>query len=275
MVSAVPVNGGVCATRAYEILSNISFFNGKSRGIFTIPYARPPLGRRPSRVHTGYRVTPDNHQLREPCGLTYFQLGDLSDDRVMQHLAAGHGDAIAVLLDRFERLVFSIAFRIVRNRAEAEDVAQEVFVDLSRTAARFDASKGSTKMWIVRASYRRSLNRRRYLNVRDAHLPDDGEELLKSQAAAEFLAAPKLTPYESQRLVRQILASLGAGQRRVLELVFFDGLSMRDVAEKTGASLESVRHRYYRGLEKLRELMHEPLARQRVPQTQEIPDAGA
>ena len=75
----------------------------------------------------------------------------------MEHLAAGHGDAVAVLLDRYERLVLSIAFRIVRNRAETEDVTQEVFVDVCRTAERFDATKGSTKMWVVRPAYRRSL----------------------------------------------------------------------------------------------------------------------
>ena len=220
-------------------------------------------------------MTLDSHHLREPCGLTYAELGDLSDDQVMAHLAAGHGDAVAVLLDRYARLVLSIALRIVRDHAEAEDVTQEVFLDLCRTAARFDASRGSTKMWVVRTAYRRSLNRRRYLNVRNAHLPDDGEELLKYQASTDYLIAPKLTAYESQRLVRQILGGLGAGQRRVLELVFFDGLSMREVAEKTGASLESVRHRYYRGIDKLRQLMQEPRARQTVPQTQGIPDAGA
>jgi hypothetical protein len=67
---------------------------------------------------------PDSHHLREPCGLTYSQLGDLSDDRVMAHLAAGHGDAVAVLLDRYARLVLSIALRIVRDHAETEDVTQ-------------------------------------------------------------------------------------------------------------------------------------------------------
>jgi RNA polymerase sigma-70 factor (ECF subfamily) len=127
----------------------------------------------------------------------------------------------------------------------------------------------------VRTAYRRSLNRRRYLNLRDAHLLDDGEELLKSQAAMDFLIAPKLTAYESQRLVRQIMGRLGAGQRKVLELVLFEGLNFREVAEKTGVSLESVRHRYYRGIDKLRELTQESRARQAVPQTQEIPDAGA
>src|SRR5260370_10429521 len=212
---------------------------------------------------------------REPCGLTYSELGDLSDARVMAHLAAGHGEAVAVVLDRYARLVLSIAFRIVRDRAEAEDVTQEVFLDVCRTAARFDASKGSTKMWVVRTTYRRSLNRRRYLNVRDAHLTDEGEELLRSQATADSLIAPKLTAYESPRLVRQLLRSLGAGQRRVLELVFFDSLTMREVSEKTAASIESVRHRYYRGIDKLREMRQEPRVGQTVPQTQEIPNARA
>jgi hypothetical protein len=54
---------------------------------------------------------------REPCGLTYAQLSNLSDDGVMAHLARGHGDAIAVLLDRYARLVENIAFRVVRNSA--------------------------------------------------------------------------------------------------------------------------------------------------------------
>ena len=58
---------------------------------------------------------------REPCGLTYAQLNNLSDDAVMAHLARGHGDAIAVLLDRYARLVESIAFRVVRDSAEAQD----------------------------------------------------------------------------------------------------------------------------------------------------------
>jgi RNA polymerase sigma-70 factor (ECF subfamily) len=193
----------------------------------------------------------------------------------MAHLAAGHGDAVAVLLDRFAQLVLSIAFRIVQDYSEAEDVTQDVFLDLCRTAARFDASKGTTKMWVVRTAYRRSLNRRRYLNVRDAHLPGDGEELLNLPSAADQLVGPKLTAYESQRLVRQILGRLDAPQRRVLELAFFHGLSMRETAAKTGSTLESVRHRYYRGLEKLRRLMQEGRGPEVVPRRQEIPDAGA
>ena len=216
-----------------------------------------------------------NEDPREPCGLTYAQLSNLSDDGVMAHLARGHGDAIAVLLDRYARLVESIAFRIVRDSAEAQDVAQEVFLGLCTTAARFDPAKGSTKMWVVRTAYRRSINRRRYLNLRDVHSLDDGAELPALPSAGDGWITARLTAYESQRLVRQMLGRLDSAQRTVLEMVFFDGLNMREVAEKTGATIESVRHRYYRGLDRLRQWIGEGSSREPLPRTQEVRDAGA
>jgi hypothetical protein len=65
--------------------------------------------------------------LQEPCGLTYQQLGNLSDEQVMVHIGAGHGDAVAVLLDRYSRLVLSVASQIIHEHAEVEDVTQENF----------------------------------------------------------------------------------------------------------------------------------------------------
>jgi len=221
-----------------------------------------------------YAVMSSSLNPREPCGLSYAQLGELRDDQLMTHLAAGHGDALAVLLDRFGHLVHRIAYRILHDSSEAEDLAQEVFLELCRTAVRFDAAKGSTKMWVARTAYRRSLNRRRYLNLRQADAIDDREELPDPASATEGWISPKLTPYESQRLIRQMLRRLDPLQRRVLELVFFDGLTMREVAAKTGTSLESVRHRYYRGIDKLRRVMQEGFARKALPRGQEIPDAG-
>jgi RNA polymerase sigma-70 factor, ECF subfamily len=211
---------------------------------------------------------------REPCGLSYVQLSRLGDDQVMAHLAAGHGDALAVLLDRFSRLVHSIAFRVLRDASEAEDVAQEVFLELCRTAARFDPAKGTTKMWVVRSAYRRGLNRRRYLSLRKVESISDNGEVPWLASAVERWIAPKLTAYESQRLIRQMLGRLDPVQRRVLELVFFDGLTMREVAAQTGTTLESVRHRYYRGIDKLRHVMEEGFAREALPRAKEAPDAG-
>lgn len=203
------------------------------------------------------RSVSSRDELREPCGLSYRELGSLGDEAVMEHLVRGHGDAAAVLVDRYSRLVLSIATRILGDPVEAEDVAQQVFVDLCRTAARFDPAKGTTKMWIIRTVYRRSLTRRRDLRTRGAVLPARLDEVLNVCSGEEPAAPGRLSAYESRRLVRQILATLDASQRRVLELVYFDGLSLRDVARETGATLDSVRHRYYRGIAKMRKVLGE------------------
>lgn len=135
--------------------------------------------------------------LQEPCGLTYQQLGNLSDEQVMVHLGAGHGDAVAVLLDRYSRLVLSVASRIIHEDAEAEDLTQEVFVELCKTAAQFKADKGTAKMWIIRLAYRRSLNRRRHLKFRNSHLLQDMGEL-ENTPSSEFVDVPTLSMNESR-----------------------------------------------------------------------------
>ena len=211
------------------------------------------------------------NELREPCGLTYQELADLSDEKVMLHLAAGHGDAVAVLFDRYSRLVLNIAGKIVQDHCDAEDLMQEIFVELCRTAARFDAAKGTAKMWVIRAAYRRSLNRRRSLKLRNAQiLADLGD--LENHPSTEICLAQALTPQESHRLARQMLGSLDAAQRRVIELVYFEGLSMKDVAERTGDSFASVRHRYYRGISAMRALVRQENRYEPMPAAQETFD---
>jgi RNA polymerase sigma-70 factor (ECF subfamily) len=205
----------------------------------------------------GETIVGNSDGLREPCGLNYQQLGRLSDEHIMAHLVAGHGDAMAVLLDRYVRLVTSIAYKIIHDQPESEDVAQEVFVDLCRTAAQFDAAKGTAKMWIIRTAYRRSLTRRRNSKIRDLHFQGGLDEVLQISNGCESSMGLKLSSCESQRLVRQTLGKLNGTHRIILEMVFFEGLTLLDVASKTGATIESVRHRYYRGINKLRQLIIE------------------
>jgi RNA polymerase sigma-70 factor (ECF subfamily) len=194
----------------------------------------------------------------EPCGLSYGDLRALNDEIVMAHLAAGHGDAITVLFDRYGRLVLRIGLKILRDRGEGEDLTQEVFADLCRTAGRFDSAKGTTKMWITRGASRRALNRRRYLNLRNLGFPrgvvEDASEIC---AEAQASIVPAMSIPDARRLTAQMLAMTEAAQRKVLELVFFEGLTMNEVAELTGDSLGSVRHRYYRGLQKMRRVLTE------------------
>lgn len=184
----------------------------------------------------------------------FAQMKDLNDDELMAHLQDGHGDALAVLFDRYHRLVLSIALKIVRDRGEAEDVMQNVFLEVFRAAAQFDSAKGTTKTWLLQYAYHRSLNRRQQLAARQFYQGNNIEDV-ETRASETGQLLGRLSHPELKQLVRQGLATLSPQQRQVVELASYDGLSMSEIAQKTGESLSNVRHYYYRGLKKLRLLI--------------------
>jgi RNA polymerase sigma-70 factor (ECF subfamily) len=171
----------------------------------------------------------------------------------MLHLQLGRHDALAVLFDRYHRLVMTIALRILRDAGEAEDLMQAVFLEVFRSSAQFDPARGTTKVWLLQFAYHRSFNRRHYLSLRGLY-----ERPSKAEGDSEPALARNAQSHsamESSHLVKEALGSLNGAQRKVLELAFYEGLTMREIAEKTGDSFDSVRHYYYRGLEKLRTLL--------------------
>lgn len=191
--------------------------------------------------------------MTEPSRLTFVQLEHLSDDEVISHLKAGHTDALAIIFNRYHSLVFSIAFKILRDVGEAEDVMQAVFLEIYKSAAQYDPSRGTLKVWILQFAYNRSLNRKEYLNVRKFYQQEQIDALLeRPQALPGYWL---LTQEEIRSLMRQGLEMLTPGQRRTLESVFFEGLNCQEIADKTGDAVENVRHFYYRGLEKLRTIV--------------------
>src|SRR5262249_7047106 len=187
--------------------------------------------------------------------MLYSELASASDEALLAHLVAGHRDALAVLFDRYHRLVLNIARRILRDAGEAEDLMQSVFLEIFRCAAQFDRTRGTTKVWILQYAYHRSFNRRRYLNLRGIY--ERTEDSVPDQGTPVATHKNSLGVLESARLVQQALGRLNKVQRRILELAFYDGLTMRELAETTGESLDSVRHHYYRGLERLRSMLGE------------------
>src|SRR5262245_22315798 len=88
------------------------------------------------------------------------------DEILVTEVHSGHADALAVLFDRYFRLVFKTAGRILRNRGEAEDLVHDVFIEIQKKAGRYDPNKGSVKTWIMQYAYHRSFNRRKYLALR-------------------------------------------------------------------------------------------------------------
>ena len=185
---------------------------------------------------------------------TFAKLKGLDDSELMKQLQTGCNDALAVLFDRYHRLVLSIALKIVRDPGEAEDVMQSVFLEIFRSVAQFDPAKGTTKTWLLQYAYHRSINRRQQLNARDFYQQTDIEDVERLMPETGSLLG-RFTHHELKHLLRQGLATLTRQQRQVLELASYDGLSMAEIASKTGETVSNVRHNYYRGLKKLRSLI--------------------
>jgi RNA polymerase sigma-70 factor, ECF subfamily len=202
-------------------------------------------------------VNPEIHSRSGAAQPALAELKLLTDDQLMARLQNGVNDALAVLFERYQRLVFSIALRIVRDRGEAEDVTQNVFLEIYRSVAQFDPAKGTTKVWLLQYAYHRAFNRRQSLNTRNFYDQESIEDL-DSFTHGEFFTSRRYAPAELQRLLQEGLASLGEPQRRVVELASYDGFSMKEIADKTGNSLSNVRHHYYRGLQNLRSFITRP-----------------
>jgi RNA polymerase sigma-70 factor, ECF subfamily len=186
-----------------------------------------------------------------PARLHYSELARLDDEALMLFLREGQHDALAVLFDRYHRLVMTVGLRILRDAGEAEDLMQSVFLEVFRAAAQFDPAKGTTKVWLLQYAYHRAFNRRNYLSLRGLYDQVDKGNAV-TMMGRESVDQPHV---ESSHLVRQALKSLNGTQRQILQLAFYEGLTMREIAERTGKSFDSVRHNYYRCLERLRFLL--------------------
>lgn len=174
----------------------------------------------------------------------------------MGQLKAGHNDALAVLFDRYHRLILSVAFKILRDAAEAEDVMQSIFLEIYRVAGQFDAQRGSTKVWLLQYAYHRSVNRLKYLKLRNFYDRGEGgaRESNSSERPIDGTGPGLMTLPEVRCLVREGLESLNHSQRSALHMAYFEDMPLKEIAKKTGESLANVRHHYYRGLSRLRTL---------------------
>src|SRR6516164_11466357 len=188
-------------------------------------------------------------------GVPMVRARNLSDESVMEQLRQGDPDALLILFDRFYRLVLKIAMRILRDAGEAEDLMQEVFLEIFMKAAQFDPAKGSLKAWILQYAYHRSLSRRQYLALRNFYDRQQISEREVSEGNSMDASWRGLTYQDWRRVIEQGLKTLNEKQRKTLEQFCFQGLLLSEIAERTKESLPNVRHHYYRGLVGLRKFM--------------------
>jgi RNA polymerase sigma-70 factor (ECF subfamily) len=180
----------------------------------------------------------------------YAELAQFDDAAVMLELQAGNDDALALLYDRYYNAVLGVGLRVLRDRGEAEDILQNIFMEIADRAGQYDPARGTVLVWIMQRAYARSLNRRNYLLVRRFYANVAMGELTEFEQGALSLYSE--APQECARFVREALVLLNEQQRRTIELVHFEGMNLKDVAVRTEQTFSNARHHYYRGMAKLR-----------------------
>jgi RNA polymerase sigma-70 factor, ECF subfamily len=182
---------------------------------------------------------------------SFAELVALDDVGLMRELRAGNHDALTVLYDRYYNAVLGVGLRILRDRGEAEDILQNIFMEIVDRVGQFDPERGTVFVWIMQYAYTRSINRRSYLLVRRFYANVAMGDLTEFEQGTLRLYSE--APQECTRFVREALALLSEQQRRTIEMVHFEGLNLKDVAARTKQTHSSARHHYYRGMAKLRE----------------------
>jgi RNA polymerase sigma-70 factor, ECF subfamily len=173
------------------------------------------------------------------------QVSDQKDERgLIARIRAGDESAMTDLYDRYSGIVYGVALRVLGNTMAAEDVLQEVFLQLWRNPQAFDADRGRLAPWLAVIARNRAIDllRKRPMEEDIDELPISTGVNLEDEAS-ERMAIDK---------VRGVLAQLPADQRKTLELAYFEGLTHTEIASKTGEPLGTVKTRIRYGLLALR-----------------------
>jgi RNA polymerase sigma-70 factor (ECF subfamily) len=175
----------------------------------------------------------------------------------MYKVKGGDREALSSLFSRYALMVRSVGRRILRDKAEAEDLVQEVFLYIHRKSGLFDSRKGSASSWIVQVAYTQAFLRRRELKSHGFYLSGITDKPLECHQSSD-----KGEEYDrsveglfGRNGWREILGALTQEQRETLRLHFFEGFTFDEIAEKLGQSYANVRNHHYRGLEKLRKYL--------------------
>lgn len=178
---------------------------------------------------------------------------EVTDEALVGLVCEGNEEALATLFRRYARIVRGVAYRVLRDASEADDLLQDVFVLVHRLCRTFDSSKGSAQFWILQMAYRRAISKRRYLNSRHFYTQVE----LDDQAIHDVEPRSSEPDAANSRMLagldlQKVFATLSEDQQQTLRLHFIEGYSLDEIAKMLGQTKGNVRHHSFRGLERLR-----------------------
>jgi RNA polymerase sigma-70 factor, ECF subfamily len=176
-----------------------------------------------------------------------------SDVTLIERVMAGDESALATLYDRYSAMLFGMLMRILNDRGAAEEVLQDLFLQLWRNAGQFDASRGSLPAWLMVIGRNRAISRLRGRRDREVLEEEEGDfagtfaspQNIEDEAAREQVA----------RTVAAALVKLPKEQRQALELAYFEGMTQSEIAARTGTPLGTVKTRMRTAMQSLRQIL--------------------
>ena len=206
-----------------------------------------------SRIFVGARQTFSLATFSRHCysaAMSDGQSGETREDgALLRAVAARDPEAFRELYARYHVMLFSLALKILCDRAEAEDVLQETFVQVWKTAVSFDEQRGKPLGWFIMLTRSRAIDRIRSRKTRSNMVESFGKE----PAASGATPADDALATESQRTVRDALSKLPDDQRTPIEMAYFGGFTQFEIAEKLKQPLGTVKTRIRTGMIRLRE----------------------
>jgi RNA polymerase sigma-70 factor (ECF subfamily) len=180
---------------------------------------------------------------------------EVSDEALISRLSDGDKEALGLLFRRHARHVRGVACRVLKDRSEADDLLQDIFILVHRLCRTFDSSKSPARFWILQMTYRRAISRRRYLTSRHFYtrvdLDDAATQLADSRNPARVVEESVAGRVGNGGL-QKVFVELSENQQQTLQLFFVEGCTFDEIAEKLGQSRGNIKNHYFRGLERLR-----------------------
>lgn len=173
--------------------------------------------------------------------------------RLVARMAEGERPALAQLYDEFSGPVYSLAVRLLGDQAEAQDLVQEIFLQVWLTAGSYDPSRGTVFSWLVTLTRNRAIDRIRKRRRRAELLAGAAPELQPAMSAGDGDSATALWVRERATAVQSALAEVPPDQRQAIELAFFGGLTQQEIAARLNEPLGTIKARIRRGLLRLKD----------------------